>query len=633
MKIKYLISIVLAVIFVPTILFAQVSGSYWYPTAGILNTTAPYPLKITGIGTSTFTGPIKASCFTTDGNTCIGSNGTVGAGTMGQNAYYSSTNTVTGTSTLFILPNGHTGVGTTTPLQVLSVIDPTVAASIPLHIENALNSGGQYVGLSMGRSIEPTMSEILTYAELNGTRALHFFVERSGALTDTMDVVSNGTVGIASTTPSSALSIAMASTTSSLTIGVAGSSSPALFVDSANNNGYVGIRTSTPVAPLEVIDTGIQSASSGIELARAGVPTQFIGISEDASVAHWIAGAGSKPFFFTNQDTSAASGFEFDVNNSTSPGAGTRAFNIITNGNVGIATTTPNFLLSVVGAIGFGTGGINSPNINATGAAPNQNLVFTAGGLGENIFNSTPAGSLSDSNVFKNNLVGNTQNVASFLAPNATTGVVGQGPYFCVGVSETTGNVACPEFAYVGSGSSLNALGFSIYGSASVMNIFSTGVDFGSYTSAPPAGGIIVSGKSGFGTTSPYATLSISSGSGTSNTDVFAVATSTGNAVFGVDNDGHTWTSGPAPAISSCGTGTGTVVGDDQTGVITTATAATACTMTFSKAYRNSPVCTVTDNSLVGFADISSASVSAVTFGISSALTGGNLYYRCNYHQ
>ncbi len=135
----------------------------------------------------------------------------------------------------------------------------------------------------------------------------------------------------------------------------------------------------------------------------------------------------------------------------------------------------------------------------------------------------------------------------------------------------------------------------------------------------------------GVGTSSPYAKLSVQSALSTG--DAFVVATSSTAAVFGIDNDGHTFTSGPAPFISSCGTGTGTVVGDDQSGTITTATAATACTATFAKAYRNTPVCVVSDDSTVGFADISTISTTAVTFGISSALTGGHLYYDCKYHK
>lgn len=143
--------------------------------------------------------------------------------------------------------------------------------------------------------------------------------------------------------------------------------------------------------------------------------------------------------------------------------------------------------------------------------------------------------------------------------------------------------------------------------------------------------GLSAGGNWGIGTSTPYATSSIQSNSSVG--DAFAIATSSGNTIRGEDNDGHMFTSGPAPVISSCGTGTGTVVGDDQGGTITTAAAATSCTMTFAKAYRGNPVCTVTDNSLVGFADVSSVSTSAATFGISSALTGGNLYYSCSYHR
>lgn len=138
-------------------------------------------------------------------------------------------------------------------------------------------------------------------------------------------------------------------------------------------------------------------------------------------------------------------------------------------------------------------------------------------------------------------------------------------------------------------------------------------------------------GNVGVGTSTPFANLSIQSNLATG--DAFVIATSTGKSIGGYDNDGHRFTAGPAPVISSCGTGTGTVVGDDQSGTITTATAATACTMTFAKAYRTAPMCNVTDDSLVGFADISSISTTATTFGISSALTGGHLYYSCAYHR
>lgn len=72
---------------------------------------------------------------------------------------------------------------------------------------------------------------------------------------------------------------------------------------------------------------------------------------------------------------------------------------------------------------------------------------------------------------------------------------------------------------------------------------------------------------------------------------------------------------------------------DDQEGTITTATTASSCTLTFAKAWTNTPVCTVSDNSTASFADISSISPTAVTFGLSVSLTGGNIYYQCGYHR
>lgn len=133
-------------------------------------------------------------------------------------------------------------------------------------------------------------------------------------------------------------------------------------------------------------------------------------------------------------------------------------------------------------------------------------------------------------------------------------------------------------------------------------------------------------GNVGIGTSTPYATTSIQSNSSTG--DAFVVATSSKNAVFGIDNDGHRFTSGPTPAITN-----GTDVGDDQGGTITTNVAVSSVTMTFSKAYRNTPYCKVTDDSLTISADVSSISTTAVTFSLSAPITTGHLYYECAYHQ
>lgn len=268
-----------------------------------------------------------------------------------------------------------------------------------------------------------------------------------------------------------------------------------------------------------------------------------------------------------------------------------------TNGYVGIGTASPSRPLTVVGSSDLGD--------NATvGSLTATSLTAT----------STIAANLtlgSRSATVPNLTMGDGTNATTYAFSFA-------GGRSMLGYDITTGNTV------INSG---NAKGFSV-------NVNGNSNQFLSGTSA-----LFIQGNStngtvgnvGLGTSSPYATLSVQSNSSVG--DAFAVATSSGKGIGGWDNDGHRFTSGPAPAISSCGTGTGTVAGDDQSGVITTATAATACTVTFAKAYRAAPICNVTDNSLVGFADISSVSASAVTFGISSALTGGNLYYQCSYHK
>ena len=80
---------------------------------------------------------------------------------------------------------------------------------------------------------------------------------------------------------------------------------------------------------------------------------------------------------------------------------------------------------------------------------------------------------------------------------------------------------------------------------------------------------------------------------------------------------------------TSCGTGTPSVVGTDMRGTITTGTAATTCTLPFGTAYASAPYCVVSDNSLVGFASVTSTSTSNMILGISAALTGGKITYIC----
>ncbi len=134
----------------------------------------------------------------------------------------------------------------------------------------------------------------------------------------------------------------------------------------------------------------------------------------------------------------------------------------------------------------------------------------------------------------------------------------------------------------------------------------------------------------GFSTSSPSAVVAIQGT--TTSQDLLVIATSSRATVSGVDVDGHPYTSGPPPVISSCGTGSPTIVGDDQGGTITTGTAATSCTATFAKVYPSAPYCMASDNSGTITPSVSTTA-SAITFGLGAGLSGGVVYYQCAYHR
>lgn len=89
----------------------------------------------------------------------------------------------------------------------------------------------------------------------------------------------------------------------------------------------------------------------------------------------------------------------------------------------------------------------------------------------------------------------------------------------------------------------------------------------------------------------------------------------------------HTGVIGAAPALTSCGTGSPTILGSDAAGTITEGTTASGCTVTFNLAYSAAPHCAVTTRSLlVSFAYTVSASAITIT---NTATTGDVIDYVC----
>jgi len=129
-------------------------------------------------------------------------------------------------------------------------------------------------------------------------------------------------------------------------------------------------------------------------------------------------------------------------------------------------------------------------------------------------------------------------------------------------------------------------------------------------------------------------TLGVSPGKGTGAGGIFHIATApagtTGTAVNAlvdallIDSKSHLRVGATtAPALTSCGTGSPTILGTDIAG-----TAATGCVITFNKAYANTPFCTVTWQGTPLLSQSFVVSASAITLTQTST-SGDIINYVC----
>lgn len=78
-----------------------------------------------------------------------------------------------------------------------------------------------------------------------------------------------------------------------------------------------------------------------------------------------------------------------------------------------------------------------------------------------------------------------------------------------------------------------------------------------------------------------------------------------------------------APALTSCGTGSPSIVGSDTAGTVTAGTAATGCIITFNVAYTGAPYCVVTWRATALLSQSYAVSNTAIT--LTQTSTSGNL--------
>jgi hypothetical protein len=270
----------------------------------------------------------------TDWNTFNGKQAAL-TGTTGQFPYFSGTNTVTATSTIFLASTGNVGIGTITPSVKLEV-------SGAARITNAIDSG-------------------TTFLVSGITKGLRIGTSPTSAVFEGVD-----NTGVASYQP--------------LTFGGADLRFNISGVEKArlDTNGNFGIGTSSPVYRLDVAGSG----SGNVARFSNGPGTAGAYISSDTNGA-----------YFTNSSISSSVGEGFYLQSTLGIRmytGGTEKARLTSTGNLGIGTSTPSQVLGVQGN-GLFSGNLSSANLTATGTV-------TFSGLGSGMVKST-GGVLSIANV------------------------------------------------------------------------------------------------------------------------------------------------------------------------------------------------------------------------------------------
>ena len=305
----------------------------------------------------------------------------------------------------------------------------------------------------------------------------------------------------------------------------------------------MGTGASTVVVTVLNTSVGISETAPGSKLSVSGngsygTSYDTIAAPTDGLIVEGKAGFGtSSPFsrLSVQGPSSAATTSLFAVASSTKA----TLFNVLGNGNVGIGTSSPSDTLTLNGSANI-TGDIKLNNTSRIYLYPND----TNHGIGYNY-----ASAQNGPVIF------GWDGVALYSTKYSRKAMK---------FSDTSdSNVYLYNKTYIGTNqtatvplSMLDVAGGAAIGSSYALTI------------AAPTDGLIVEGKAGFGTSSPFSRLSVQGPSSAATTSLFAVASSTKATLFNVLGNGNVGigTTSPWGRLSVLNTGTDNsfVVADDS---------------------------------------------------------------------
>lgn len=123
--------------------------------------------------------------------------------------------------------------------------------------------------------------------------------------------------------------------------------------------------------------------------------------------------------------------------------------------------------------------------------------------------------------------------------------------------------------------------------------------------------------------------LKVTSLAGASPTSFTLSVSSSTQLILGVQDNGHTVSSGTLPTAGSCGTlATMNTNSTDEAGSISWTGAATTCAVNFGANYTSAPFCTA-NSSGAGFVELTTVANTGLNFTLSASVTGGSITWIC----